>query len=112
MVGALLVALALALLQLSLIVHVRQVLQASAWEGARHASYYNTTLTDGVALTKRLIEQAVGPRFAESVRATQATVAGKPGVTIVVEAPFPAVGLWSPGAALRVTASVADERPG
>ena len=39
LVGALLIALSIATLHISLIVHVHSVPQASAWEGARHASY-------------------------------------------------------------------------
>jgi len=92
LVGALLVALTIAVLQLSLIVHVRLVLQASAWEGARHASYYNTTLSDGVALTRHLIRHGVGERYSENVAVLSTTVAGRPGVELRVEAPFPALG--------------------
>jgi Flp pilus assembly protein TadG len=112
LVGALLVALTIAVLQLSLIVHVRLVLQASAWEGARHASYYNTTLSDGLALTRHLIRQGVGERYSENVTALSTTVAGRPGVELRVEAPFPALGLWSPAGELSVKAAVPYEIPG
>ena len=109
--GALLVALAIATLQISLIVHVRSVLQASAWEGARHASYYNTTLSDGVTLTRNLIQEGVGDRYAEHIVARSSDVAGRPGVIIHVESPFPALGMWSPGGTLRVSAAVPHEIP-
>ena len=112
MVAGLLVALSLAVIQLSLIVHVRQVLTSSAWEGARHASYYNTTLSEGRALTRQLIIEGLGSRYADNVSARTIIVAGQPGAEVVVEAAFPALGLWSPGGLLRVRAAVPYEIPG
>ncbi len=112
LVAGLLVALSLGVIQLSLITHVRQVLTASAWEGARHASYSNTTLADGRALTRRLIIEGLGPSSVEQVSVRTVEVAGRPGAEVSVEAVFPAIGLWSPGGTLRVRAAVPYELPG
>ena len=112
MVSGLLVALALAVIHASLVVHVRHTLQAAAWEGARLASYYDTTIKDGAVLTRRLITDGLGPGYAESVQAGPATVAGQPGVVVTVTSPFPTVGLWSFGGELRVEAAAALEQPG
>jgi len=112
MVSGLLVALVLAVIHATLVVHVRHTLQASAWEGARLASYYDTSLSDGIELTRRLIIDGVGSGYAQSVDVRRARVAGQPGVVVTVSAPFPAVGLWSLGGELRVEAAAALERPG
>lgn len=76
LVAGLLVALSLGVIQLSLITHVRQVLTASAWEGARHASYSNTTLADGRALTRRLIIEGLGPSYVEQVSVRTVAASG------------------------------------
>ena len=112
LVAGLLVAMSLGVLQLALISHVRQVLTSSAWEGARHASYYNTALAEGSALTRQLITQGLGPAYAESVTIRSVEVGGRPGAEVSVETPFPAFGLWSPGGLLRVRAAVPYEIPG
>ena len=112
MVSALLIALVLAVLQLSFAVHVRHVLQASAWEGARYASYANTTLSDGVGLTRVLITEGVGAGYAKDVSAQSVGVAGRPGVEVRVLAPLPQLGMWSVSGQLRVRAAVPYELPG
>jgi Flp pilus assembly protein TadG len=112
LVGALLTALALAVVHVSLVIHVRHVLQASAWEGARYASYYSTTVADGQALARQLITEGLSSTYAESVTATAVTVGGLPGVRVVVSAPIPTVGMWSLGGDIRVEAAVPFEQPG
>ena len=111
LVSSLLVAIVLALIQLSLIVHVRHTLIASAQEGARWASYYDTAASEGAALTRRLISEGLSLRYAESVTVSPGSVAGQPGVRVVVEAPLPTLGLWSGGGTLRVWADAPLERP-
>ena len=112
MVSGLLVALVLAVIHSTLIVHVRHTLQASAWEGARLASYYDTTTQEGVALTRRLITEGLSASYATNVSAHSRSVEGRPGVVVSVVAPFPTVGLWSLGGEIRVEAIAALEQPG
>ena len=109
--SSLLVAVVLALIQLSVVVHVRHTLIASAQEGARWASYYDTPVGDGVALTRRLISDGLSPRYASSVTLSRGSVAGQPGVRVIVTAPLPTIGLWSGGGSLRVWADAPLERP-
>lgn len=111
LVSGLLVALALATLHITLVVHVRHTLHASAWEGARLASYYNATPDDGAQLTRRLITVGLGPGYAEGISASPTTVDGQPVALVSVVAPFPTVGLWSVGGEIRVEASAPLERP-
>jgi hypothetical protein len=111
LVSSLLVAVVLALIQLSVVVHVRHTLIASAQEGARWASYYDTQLAEGAALTRRLISEGLSPRYAEGVAVGPGNVSGQPGVRVIVTAPLPMVGLWSGGGSLRVWADAPLERP-
>lgn len=111
LVSVLLVALALAIIHVSLVAHTRAILQASAWEGARYASYFATADSEGVALTDSLIRQALGDNSAHSISVNHTEVGGQPGLTITVESGIPHTGLWSFGAAIDVSASVAYEQP-
>jgi len=111
LVSSLLVAVVLALIQLSVVVHVRHTLIASAQEGARWASYYDTRMAEGVALTRRLISDGLSPQYARSVTVTPGRVASQPGVRVIVTAPLPTIGLWSGGGSLRVWADAPLERP-
>ena len=112
LVSALLVALAVGVIHTTLIIHVRHILQASAWEGARLASYYDTTSADGISLTRGLISDSLNPRYATDVRAQSGVIDGQPAITIIVAAPVPTLGLWSLGGEIRVEARAALEQPG
>ena len=112
LVGTLLVALALAVIHVALVIHVRHVLHASAWEGARYASYYGTEPGEGRTLTIDLINQALSPSYSTDVTISEASVGGEPGVSVRVRAPIPTLGLWSLGGDMSVEASVPLERPG
>ena len=111
LVSSLLVAVVLSLIQLSVVIHVRHTLIASAQEGARWASYYDTQMSEGVALTRRLISEGLSPGYAGSVIAAPGTVGGQPGIRIIVTSPLPTIGLWSGGGSLRVWADAPLERP-
>lgn len=112
MVSALLVGLVLAVLHVSFAIHVRHVLQASAWEGARVASYADASLAEGVQMARLLIEEGVGFRYSQSVSARGRVVAGRPGVEVVVQAPWPRIAWWSGPGEFTVTAAVPRELPG
>lgn len=111
LVSSLLVAVVLALIQLSVVVHVRHTLIASAQEGARWASYYDTAVSEGVAVTRQLIADGLSPRYADGVSVTPGSVVGRPGVRVSVVAPIPAIGLWGGGGQMRVWADAPLERP-
>ncbi|WAC65546.1 pilus assembly protein [Agrococcus sp. SL85] len=96
MVAALLVALVLAVIQLSLAMHVRATLADAAAEGARHASLVGADAGAGVARTQALITTAVGADYAQDVTAGTAVVAGVDTIRITVAAPLPVLGLIGP----------------
>lgn len=111
MVGVLLTALFLALLQLGLALHVRNTLIASAAEGARHAANADREPADGVAVARRLIRDALADSFAERVTSGFENVDGVPTVYVQVDATLPLVGLLGPSRGIRVRGHALEEAP-
>lgn len=97
-----LIPLFLGIVQLGLVLHVRNTLASAASEGARHAAMHGHTPEDGVARTRTVIAGVLANRFARQVTAGETTVNGAPGVAVAVAAEVPALGLWGPGVALEV----------
>lgn len=102
----------LGILQVALVMHVRNTLASAAAEGARYAATLDRGPADGAARTRSQIDGAVSERFAQDVEAHPATVDGAPGVEVVVHATVPALGLGGPGIELTVTGhAVEEQRP-
>ena len=104
-----LVPLLLGILQLGLVLHVRNTLTAAASEGARYAATVDRTPADGAALTRRQIGEAVAGRYARRVTAHEVGVGGQPGVEVDVAARVPALGLWGPAVDLHVSGHAVKE---
>ena len=98
-----LIPLFLGILQVGLVLHVRNTLTAAASEGARYAATADRPLDAGVTRTREQISGAIAGRFAREVTARAVEVAGAPGVQVDVVAEVPPLGLWGP--AVRLTAS-------
>jgi Flp pilus assembly protein TadG len=67
LVSVLLVALFLLVLQVGLVLHVRNVLVASAAEGARYGANADRTADEGATRAKQVIADALGNRVAASM---------------------------------------------
>lgn len=106
-----LIPLVLGILQVGLVLLVRNTLAAAASEGARHAATSDRGPGDGVAVTREQIDGAISGRFAQDVTARQVLVGGAPGVEIVVRAEVPALGLLGPAIGLEVSGSAVEELP-
>ncbi len=104
-----LVPLVLGLIQLGLVLHVRNTLTAAASEGARLAATVDRGPADGVARTRSQIRTALADRFARQVSARAVEVSGAPGVEVRVVAEVPPLGLWGPGVPLEVTGHAVEE---
>lgn len=102
MVGVLVVALVLGVLQLALALHVRNSIQDAASEGARWAALADSSLEAGQARTAELINMAVGPNYANAIDARYVDWRGRAAVEISVRAILPLAGLLGPGNALVV----------
>lgn len=104
-----LIPLFLGILQVALVLHVRNTLTSAASEGARYAATVDRPLQAGVAKTRQQIEGAVAARFATDVSAHVEDVDGAPGVRIDVVADVPALGLWGPAVRLTVSGHAIEE---
>ncbi len=103
LVSLVLVPLVLGLIQVGLVLHVRNTLAAAATEGARYGATIDRTPQDGAARTRSQIDDAIASRFADDVSARRETVDGVPTVAVTVRASVPALGLWGPAVDLSVT---------
>lgn len=111
LVLAVLVPLVLGILQVALVMLVRNTLAAAASEGARYAATADRGPADGATRTRAHIEGALAARFAEDVRAFPALVGGAPGVEVLVRARVPALGLGGPAIELEVSGHAVEEEP-
>jgi hypothetical protein len=114
LVGTLVTLLFLAVVQIGIDYHVRNVLAACAAEGARYGA--NADVADaqaGADKANELIEQSLGAGFAHATApASQDTVAGAPVVTVEVEARLPLLAWFLPiGPTVRATGHALVEPP-
>ncbi|HET7385230.1 MAG TPA: TadE/TadG family type IV pilus assembly protein [Nocardioidaceae bacterium] len=104
-----LVPLFLGILQVALVLFVRNTLTAAASEGARYAATVDRPLSAGVEETRRQISGALAARFASQISAEPETVRGAPGVRVEVVAEVPPLGLWGPAVRLEVNGHAVEE---
>ena len=109
LVSLVLVPLVLGLVQVGLVLHVRNTLTAAATEGARYGATVDRTPADGAARTRSQIDDAVASRFAQQVTGSRSTVHGVPTVVVTVKAVVPPLGLWGPGVDLTVSGHGVEE---
>ena len=84
LVSQLIVALLLAVLQVAVYVHVRNVVTASAQEGARYAANADVDSALGAARTVEVVARATSEQTAEGLACTSAEEADASGLTLVV----------------------------
>jgi len=105
-----LVPLFLGILQLALVLMVRNTLASAASEGARYAATVDRGPADGAARTRQQIDGAISGRFAQDVDAATVTLHGAPAVRVTVRATVPALGLGGPGVSIAVSAHAVEEQ--
>jgi Flp pilus assembly protein TadG len=103
------VPLLLGILQLGLVLHVRNTLVAAASEGARYAATADRPAEAGADRTRAQIRSALADRFARRVQARDVVVDGVPGVRVDVRAQVPALGLWGPAVRLDLSGHAVEE---
>lgn len=94
--------LVLGILQLALVLHVRNTLASAAAEGARHAAFAGSSAPAGQAKVEELVDGALSAEFVRSVSVQPADVGGAPGYEVVVEADVSVLGIGGPGVRIRV----------
>lgn len=106
MVAALVVLIALGVMQAALIVHTRNTLIDAAVQGAHHASLIGATPEDGAERAERLI----GDRFGVSFQVEASAAESAEGtIRVEVRATLPLVGLFGPSGSLTVEGRAIDE---
>ena len=110
LVLAVLVPLFLGILQLALVLMVRNTLSSAAAEGARLAATYDHDLTDGRAKTREQIAGAISGRFSRGVDVHMIDVDGRPTVEVTIHASVPALGLGGPAIGIDVAGHAVEER--
>ena len=105
-----LVPLFLGIVQVALVLHVRNTLTSAASEGARYAATVDRPPAAGVERTRAQITGAIAARFARDVSATQVVRDGVPMVRVDVVAVVPPLGVWGPGVELTVSGHAIEEQ--
>jgi Flp pilus assembly protein TadG len=107
LVMVVLVPVVLGILQVALVLFVRNTLAAAASEGARLAATRDRGPADGAALTRAQISHAVSGRFAHDVTASEQGQT----VEVTVRARVPALGIGGPSVELNVVGHAVEEPP-
>ena len=105
-----LVPLFLGILQVGLVLMVRNTLASAAAEGARYAATLDRGPADGASRTRAQIDGAISGRFADDVEVSEVLIDGRPTIRVVVHATVPALGLGGPAVPLTVTAHAVEEQ--
>ena len=109
LVLVLLVPLFLGLVQVALVLHVRNSLAAAAAEGARLAATVDRGPGDGVARARAQIGESGGGRFVTGVQPRMILIGGAQAVEIVVHVEVPALGLGGPAVSFQVSGRAVEE---
>lgn len=109
LVGTLLTALTLAVMQLALAVYVRNVVHDAAVEGAYYAALADTSPAEGAQRARDVIVRAIGPAYANDITVGTTTVAGRGTVDVRVRASLPVFGLIGVPYGLQVVAHAPAE---
>jgi Flp pilus assembly protein TadG len=104
LVGTLLTALTLGVIQLGVGVYVRNVLHDAAVEGAHYAALADTAIVEGAERTRLVISRAIGSGFAQDVTVQNSTALGYATVEVRVRAALPVIGLIGIPGMLEVSA--------
>jgi len=109
LVGTMLTALTLAVLQLALVVYVRNVVHDAAIEGAYHAALADVSPEEGAARTRQAITQAIGSAYAADVDAARVERSGRQVVVVRVRTALPVIGLIGIPSAMSIDAEAPAE---
>lgn len=108
MVSALLTMLFISVLQLALVLHVRNTLMDAAASGARFGTLADRSPAEGAQRTRELIAGSLGAGLSQDVEFKDITIGGQPGLRITVSAPFPLLGYFAVGGHLNVSGEAAQ----
>lgn len=107
LVGSLLTVIFIAVIQLALVLHVRNTLIDAAASGARYASLEDRGVADARSRTEALISMALSESYAQNVSVDQVTYRGAATIEVNIMAPLPVIGLIGPGGVVEVSGHAA-----
>lgn len=110
LIGALLTSLFLAIVQLTLVLHVRNTLIDAAASGARYGTLADRNDGDAKERTVQLITAALNSDFARDVGTSESTFQGIRTLEVTVRAPLPVIGFIGPRALLEVKGHAVIQR--
>lgn len=102
LIGALLTVIFVAILQLTLVLHVRNTLIDAASSGARYGTLADRQPADAVGRARELIEGSLSAAYGSDVSVGESTVGGVRTLEVVIRAPLPVIGLIGPAGTLEV----------
>ena len=109
MVGALVIVVFVALLQVALGVYARTVLTDAAGDGARRAALVGGTEAEARRRVQTLSDAALRRGYVDTVTVSRVPSGDLTIVEVTVKAPFPVLGLLGLGGTLTVTGRAVDE---
>ena len=109
LVMMLLIPLFLGILQVALVLHVRNTLTAAASDGARYGATRGHSPFDAIERTREQIAGALSGRFTQQLTADVEDVDGVMMVVVHAEADVPALGLWGSSLHLEVAGHAVQE---
>jgi len=111
LVGVLLVAVALTVLQIAFIAHIRAVAIDSAIAGAAHAGLADTADSEGVDRAIELVTSGIAASLVRSVSISSGEAAGRAIASVTIRLAVPAIGPWLSIAETEVTGRSFREAP-
>lgn len=110
LVGALLMVILLAIIQLALVLHVRNTVVDAASSGAWYGSLADRGPQDAQARTQKLIADSLSPDYARDVAVTEEDFNGVRTLKVTVRTPFPVIGLIGPNSTMEISGHAALQR--
>lgn len=107
LIGGLLTVIFIAIVQLTLVLHVRNTLIDAASSGARYGTLADRSPADAAARTTSLITGAINSTYAQDVAVSQINRGGSVVLQVTVRAPIPVIGLIGPSGTMEVSGHAA-----
>lgn len=103
LVSALVTVMFLALIQLTLVLHVRNTVADAASSAARYGALADRTPADAKNRAESLLSSSLGAKYAQNVQASQTSSGGVAMLTVTVTTPLPLLGLIGLGGELSMS---------
>jgi Flp pilus assembly protein TadG len=102
LIGGLLTVIFIAIIQLTLVLHVRNTLIDAASSGARYGTLADRNPQDAVGRAEELIRGSLAASYGSDISVGESTLGGVRTLEVVVRAPLPVIGLIGPAGVMEV----------